>query len=166
MGHGRSPHEKIVHELAAGTRDGVLFTDDIRCPIHVADLAAALLELATADAAGVHHLAGCDAVSRYELGTLIAERAGLDTSQLPTSLRADSALPGPLDVRLKVRSGHAGPHALPRTFTDLLTAAHGVVRAGERETEGGHARVRDFQQLQVPADLGGRSLQLTAPHRS
>ncbi|MFE5484142.1 SDR family oxidoreductase [Streptomyces sp. NPDC056527] len=104
IGHGRSVHEKFVHELAAGTRDGVLFTDDIRCPVHVADLAAALLELAAADAAGIHHLAGRDAISRHELGTLIAKRDGLDATRLPTGLRADSPLPGALDVRLDSRA--------------------------------------------------------------
>lgn len=99
-GGGRSLHERAVHELAAGTRDGALFTDDIRCPVHVADLAAALLELASLDTSGTHHLAGADAVSRHELGVLIARRDGLDPSRLPTGLRADSTLPGALDVRL------------------------------------------------------------------
>ncbi|WP_331749548.1 sugar nucleotide-binding protein (plasmid) [Streptomyces sp. NBC_00984] len=42
IGYGRSVHERLVHELAAGTHNGALFTDDIRCPVHVADLAAAL----------------------------------------------------------------------------------------------------------------------------
>jgi dTDP-4-dehydrorhamnose reductase len=104
VGHGRSVHEHAVHELAAGTRDGVLFTDDIRCPVHVADLAAALLELASCDVNGVHHLGGADAVSRHELGVLIAQRDGLDASRLPAGLRADSALPGALDVRLDSRA--------------------------------------------------------------
>lgn len=104
LGHGRSVHEHVVHKLAAGTRDGVLFTDDIRCPVHVADLAAALLELASSDAAGIHHLAGPDALSRHELGILIARRDGLDASQLPTGLRARSTLPGALDVRLDSRA--------------------------------------------------------------
>ncbi|MEU9237808.1 SDR family oxidoreductase [Streptomyces subrutilus] len=104
IGHGRSAHEKVVHELANGTRDGALFTDDIRCPVHVTDLAAALLELAATDTAGVHHLAGPDAVSRHELGVLIAQRDGLDASRLPTGLRADSTLPGALDVRLDSRA--------------------------------------------------------------
>ncbi|MFK0050090.1 SDR family oxidoreductase [Streptomyces sp. NPDC090741] len=108
IGHGRSVHEKAVHELADGMRDGVLFTDDIRCPVHVTDLAAALLELAAADATGVHHLAGPDAVSRHELGILIAERDGLDASQLPTGLRAASTLPGALDVRLDSRATQRG----------------------------------------------------------
>lgn len=45
IGNSGSSHERVVHELAAGTRTGALFTDDVRCPVHVADLAAALLEL-------------------------------------------------------------------------------------------------------------------------
>ncbi|MFG3016135.1 SDR family oxidoreductase [Streptomyces cinerochromogenes] len=117
IGDGDSVHERVVHELAAGTREGVLFTDDIRCPVHVADLAAALLELACGDAAGVHHLAGSDAVSRHELGILIARRDGLDASRLPTGLRAHSTLPGALDLRLDSR-------ATQRTLRTTLRAAH------------------------------------------
>ncbi|MEU9318189.1 sugar nucleotide-binding protein [Streptomyces sp. NPDC048295] len=104
IGDRRSEHVRAVHEFAAGTRTGVLFTDDIRCPVHVADLAAALLELASSDLSGVHHLAGTDAVSRHELGTLIARRDRLDDSRLPTGLRAESAYPGALDVRLDSRA--------------------------------------------------------------
>ncbi|MFJ6381112.1 SDR family oxidoreductase [Kitasatospora sp. NPDC092039] len=104
IGDRGSEHVRAVHDLAAGTRTGVLFTDDIRCPVHVTDLAAALLELAFSDRCGVHHLAGTDAVSRHELGTLIARRDGLDASRLPTGLRADSALHGALDVRLDGRA--------------------------------------------------------------
>ncbi|GHG95446.1 SDR family oxidoreductase [Streptomyces rubradiris] len=105
IGHGRSVHEQVVYGLAAGTRHGVLFTDDVRCPVDVSDLAAALLELAVRDDAhGVHHLAGADAVNRHELGVLIAQRDGLDASRLPAGLRADSDLPGALDVRLDSRA--------------------------------------------------------------
>lgn len=117
IGDGGSVHERVVHELAAGTRDGALFTDDIRCPVHVADLAAALLELACGDAAGVHHLAGPDPVSRHELGILIARRDGLDASRLPTGLRAHSTLPGALDVRLDSR-------ATQRNLRTTLRGAH------------------------------------------
>lgn len=118
IGNGRSEHERVVHELAAGTRDGVLFTDDIRCPVHVADLTAALLELASSgDAAGVHHLAGPDAVSRHELGILIARGDGLDATRLPTGLRAHSTLPGALDVRLDSR-------ATQRKLRTTLRGAH------------------------------------------
>ncbi|MFJ5720922.1 SDR family oxidoreductase [Streptomyces sp. NPDC093149] len=117
IGYGRSVHERAVHELAAGTRDGVLFTDDIRCPVHVVDLAAALLELASHDKAGIHHLAGSDAMSRHALGILIARRDGLDASRLPAGLRADSALPGALDVRLD-------SEATQRNLSTTLRGAH------------------------------------------
>ncbi|MFF3337009.1 SDR family oxidoreductase [Streptomyces sp. NPDC002888] len=120
IGDRQSVHVRMVHDLAAGTRNGVLFTDDIRCPVHVADLAAALLELAACDASGVHHLAGADAVSRHELGILIAERDGLDASRLPTSLRADSALPGALDVRLDSRATQHKLHTKLRGAREFL----------------------------------------------
>lgn len=100
IGDGDSPHEALVHSLATGSARGVLFTDDVRCPVHVVDLAAALLELAAAEYRGIHHVAGADAVSRYELGLLIARRDGLDTHHLPSGRRADTMLPGPIDVRL------------------------------------------------------------------
>ncbi|KUH39046.1 MULTISPECIES: SDR family oxidoreductase [Streptomyces] len=104
IGHGRSEHEQLVHALAAGTRQGALFTDDIRCPVHVEDLAAALWEITRSDAAGVFHLAGPDALSRYELGELIARRDGLDPGRLPSARRSGTGLPGGLDVRLDSRT--------------------------------------------------------------
>ena len=100
IGNGDSSHEAYVHSLASGTTTGVLFTDDVRCPVHITDLAAALLELASSPHAGIHHVAGADAVSRHELGVLIARRDGLDEASLPTGRRALTDLPGPVDVRL------------------------------------------------------------------
>ncbi len=113
---GGSPHEKLVHALASGAKTGVLFTDDVRCPVHVTDLASALLELARSPYSGVHHVAGADAISRYELGVLIARRDGLDETALPTGRRANSGLPGPVDVRLDCT----------RTQTRLITQLHGA----------------------------------------
>ncbi|QHC22873.1 SDR family oxidoreductase [Streptomyces sp. GS7] len=100
IGDGGSVHEAFVHDLAAGRRHGVLFTDDVRCPVHVADLARAILELAASGHAGVCHLAGSDAVSRHELGVLIADRDGLDVAMLTAGSRAGTGFPGALDVRL------------------------------------------------------------------
>ena len=100
IGRGNSQHEKYVHALAAGTTAGVLFADDIRCPIHVTDLASALLELGQSRYSGIHHIAGADALSRHELGVLIARRDGLDDAKLRSGLRAQTGPPGPLEVRL------------------------------------------------------------------
>jgi dTDP-4-dehydrorhamnose reductase len=100
IGDGDSPHERLVHALASGTADGALYTDTVRCPVHVTDLASALLELAASAHCGVCHVAGSDAVSRYELGLLIAGRDGLDRAALPAGLCAATGRPGPLDVRL------------------------------------------------------------------
>lgn len=120
IGDVRSAHVRLVHDLVAGTRHGVLFTDDFRCPVHVADLADALLELAGRDANGVHHLAGADAVSRHELGILVARRDGLDVSRLPAGLRADSATPGALDVRLDSRATQRKLHTRLRGARQFL----------------------------------------------
>jgi dTDP-4-dehydrorhamnose reductase len=89
---GESSLDAFVHSLVAGG-PGALFPDNIRCPIHVTDLAAALLELADSSHAGIAHLVGADAISRYELGRLIARRDGLDPARIPVGS-------GPSDVRL------------------------------------------------------------------
>lgn len=123
LGQGRSGHERMVHDLAVGAREGVLFTDDIRCPVHVQDLAAALWELALSDAAGVFHCAGPDALSRHDLGVLIARHQGLDGARLPTGRRADTNVLGALDVRLDSR-------ATQKRLRTRLRGAHEFLRPG------------------------------------
>ena len=59
IGGGDSRHEWLVRALAAST----LFTNEVRCPVSVTDLAAALLELAAAPHAGVCHIASADAAT-------------------------------------------------------------------------------------------------------
>jgi dTDP-4-dehydrorhamnose reductase len=61
-------------ERLAAREGGVFYVDEIRCPIVVADLAAALLELAELDRSGILHVAGPDAVSRLELARLLGAR--------------------------------------------------------------------------------------------
>ena len=66
--------EPSKHELAAHDPDLTFFTNEIRSPVHVTDLAHALLELAELDLRGRLHVAGADAVSRAELAELIRRR--------------------------------------------------------------------------------------------
>lgn len=89
-----SPMETLVRGLLDGSHEGALFTDDVKCPVHVDDLADALLETAADGLAGVLHCAGPDALSRHEVGVLVAERDGLDGTRLPTSTRAAAGVDG------------------------------------------------------------------------
>jgi len=80
-----------------------LFTDELRCPIAVEDLAAQLWEVALLPPerrAGVWHLAGPETVSRYALGVLLALRHGLDPSAITPVPSATAAAPRPRDLRL------------------------------------------------------------------
>jgi dTDP-4-dehydrorhamnose reductase len=58
------------------------FVDEIRSPVHVGDLAAALLELLELAAAGPLHVAGADDVSRFDFAVLLgADPAQLEAAQ-------------------------------------------------------------------------------------
>ena len=78
------------HELAS-TGPGPWFTNEVRSPVQVTDLAQALLELAELDVAGPLHVAGADGISRAELAELVAGRPVLTAEAPPTR---------PLDCRL------------------------------------------------------------------
>jgi dTDP-4-dehydrorhamnose reductase len=60
------------HERVAADPDSVFFTDELRNPVHVGDLAGALLELAGGARSGILHVAGADALSRYDFARLLA----------------------------------------------------------------------------------------------
>jgi dTDP-4-dehydrorhamnose reductase len=65
-GNAGGPQEALAR------RDDVRFhTDEIRCPTLVAELAAAILDLADLDVVGPLHLAAPDAVSRREFASLL-----------------------------------------------------------------------------------------------
>jgi dTDP-4-dehydrorhamnose reductase len=66
--------EPSRHELAALDPANVFYTDEIRSPVQVDDLADALLALVAGDLVGPLHLGGADAVSRQELASLFAGR--------------------------------------------------------------------------------------------
>ena len=62
------------HELSVRDPAFTFFTDELRSPVQVGELAAALLELAELEVSGLLHVAGPDTVSRAELAELIARR--------------------------------------------------------------------------------------------
>lgn len=88
--------EPSKHELAAGDPSFTFFTNEIRSPVQVGDLADALLELAALDVTGLLHVAGADAVSRAEFAELIvgapvASAPAPDTRPLDCSLDSSRA---------------------------------------------------------------------------
>jgi dTDP-4-dehydrorhamnose reductase len=66
--------EPSKHELAALDPAKTFYTDEIRSPVQVGELAERLLELLETDLGGPLHLGGADAVSRQEFAQLIARR--------------------------------------------------------------------------------------------
>jgi dTDP-4-dehydrorhamnose reductase len=77
----------------------------------VDDLARLIWELVSLPAdgrAGVWHLAGPEAVSRYSLGLLVAAYEGLDPAGIVPALSASAPAPRPRDLRLLTgRADHA-----------------------------------------------------------
>ncbi len=111
VGDASSQHVGFCLDLLTGRRSGVLFADEIRCPIAVEDLSCAVLELARTTYAGPLNVAGPEPVSRAEFGHLVARRYGLDPAGFTTSTIAESGLVRP--GRIELDSGRA--HAMLRT---------------------------------------------------
>ncbi|GAA0499920.1 dTDP-4-dehydrorhamnose reductase [Paractinoplanes deccanensis] len=100
-GTDASKHVTFALDLINGRKRGVLFSDEIRCPVHVADLAAAILELGDSRFSGIINVAGPEAISRAGFGRLVARSHGLDEAAVPVGLSTEAGLgPRPLDVRL------------------------------------------------------------------
>jgi dTDP-4-dehydrorhamnose reductase len=99
-GEELSGHERRILEVADGRADLAFFTDELRCPVRVADLAGALLALVSSDVAGLLHLAGADGVSRYEFACLVAAAHGRPPGHLRTTTSAETGPQRPRDCRL------------------------------------------------------------------
>jgi dTDP-4-dehydrorhamnose reductase len=78
----RSRHERLACDAAQGRSGMVFFEDELRTPVVVGDLAAALLELADRNERGILHVAGPDTVSRYEFAFLLAQAHGLSGERI------------------------------------------------------------------------------------
>jgi dTDP-4-dehydrorhamnose reductase len=83
-------------ERMAADPQARFFTDELRSPVQVGDLAAALLELAASDEAGILHAAGADALSRYDFARLLAP----DPERVASGTIAGSGLVRPRDCAL------------------------------------------------------------------
>jgi dTDP-4-dehydrorhamnose reductase len=91
--------QQDVVEAVAGRSTMRFFTDEVRCPVHADDVAAAVLRLA-GDLVGVRgplHVGGPEVVSRADLARRFARHLGLDARRVPTAsaveLGADRSRP-------------------------------------------------------------------------
>lgn len=89
-GHAPSKHEQLAWTAARGEVDWTFFDDELRNPVQVGDLAAALLELAEADVTGPLHVAGPETVDRHAFACLCARAVGLPADRI-------AAAPAPPD---------------------------------------------------------------------
>lgn len=88
--------ESGVIAAAQAGRSLALFLDEWRAPADPASFAAVIAELLLGDArSGVFHLAGADAVSRYELGALSCAAAGIEHTHQASSLADWNGAPRP-----------------------------------------------------------------------
>jgi dTDP-4-dehydrorhamnose reductase len=97
----------VLDALRAG-EPITLFTDEIRCPIEVDDLAQRLWDvvaLPRAERAGVWHLVGPEPLSRHDLGVRLAEAAGLDPGGIHAASSRGRPEPRPRDLTLITTRG-------------------------------------------------------------
>lgn len=86
-GREPGPQERLASE---GRR---FFVDEIRSPVHVGDLADALLEVVALDLPGPLHLAGADDVSRFDFAVLLgADPATLERASTTAERAPDVSL--------------------------------------------------------------------------
>jgi dTDP-4-dehydrorhamnose reductase len=96
------------HERIALDPERTFFTDEIRCPVAAPDLATALIELAARpEITGPLHVAGADAVSRYEFAELVVAsrhvvKGALRPPDRPGDLRLDCSRANGL-LRTRIR---------------------------------------------------------------
>jgi dTDP-4-dehydrorhamnose reductase len=108
-GPGRPPSPS---EQAARDPGATFYVDELRCPVQVDDLAAAVLELLALDVVGPLHVAGPDGISRAELAALIARR-DVRTAPAPAGR--------PLDCRLDTTLARAVLRTPLRAPTEVLS---------------------------------------------
>lgn len=85
----------VIAAARAGRSLG-LFSDEWRAPADPASFARVIAELLLGDArSGIFHLAGADAVSRYELGVLSCAAAGVEHAHQASSLAGWKGAPRP-----------------------------------------------------------------------
>lgn len=122
-GRIRARHEQLARDAAAEGLGTIFFEDEIRSPIAVADLAAALLELAVGDDSGLLHVGGPEAVNRYQLARAIVEADGGDPDRLRPGLAAERSPDRPRNCALDSSRARERLRSRIRTVDEVLSEA-------------------------------------------
>ncbi|EMF58397.1 dTDP-4-dehydrorhamnose reductase [Streptomyces bottropensis ATCC 25435] len=150
-------------DLAAGTHDGVVFTDVVGCPVHVTDLAAALPEPVTVEEGGMRHLAGPDALTRHERGIPITRSSPAGTVWTPPACRPAAGARPPCPDRSTSGRTADGPGAACASACTAPGSSSRSGGAGEWPSRRGRPSLRSRSGLPRPAERG--PLSPTDEHR-
>ncbi len=97
--------------LGPGSRhlhcEGTYFTDMVRAPVHVADLASLLVALAASDVRGTLHAGGADEVTRHQIAQAYARSIGADPALVRAGTLAATGLARPGVLRLRTDAAAA-----------------------------------------------------------
>jgi dTDP-4-dehydrorhamnose reductase len=124
---GLSPLDKQTRWLVEGVQRGdrvTLFTDEWRCPAHVSDVSAAVLELvARPEISGTMNLGGPRPLTRWDFGLKLLAALGLTPGpNVVAQTVAASGLPRARDVRLISARAQALLKTKMRGVDEVLSA--------------------------------------------
>lgn len=104
-----SDGQRQVADAIAGRSGTRFFTDEVRCPIHAGDVAAAVLRLLDDldDITGVLHVGGPEPLTRADLASRFARHMGLDERRVPTVSAASIGLDRDRPLRVILDSSRA-----------------------------------------------------------
>jgi dTDP-4-dehydrorhamnose reductase len=102
-----------------------LFTDQMRNPIFVDDLVAAVTKAIEKDLTGIYHIGGPEVVNRYEFGRMVTQIFGYDEDLLvPIKMRDFSYdAKRPLDSTLNTDKFRKATRFVPVGLREGLTRA-------------------------------------------
>jgi dTDP-4-dehydrorhamnose reductase len=124
--YGFNPLDPRTHLTITGAMPN-LFVDEYRCPIHVDDLATAIVELVDLNFTGILNVAGPQRLSRFEFGLKLAQ-ALHKTPHLTGVSSYSSAAPRPRDCALDISRAKALMHTPLRSVDEVL-ASNSLVQA-------------------------------------
>jgi dTDP-4-dehydrorhamnose reductase len=137
----RSLAEFFVNNLRAGKSING-FTDVVFCPMFVGDLAETLLLMLEKKLAGLYHVVGSEAISKYDFGLAIARRFGFEAGLIRPISVEESDLKARRSHNLRL-SVHKLSTALGRPVPGFST---GLVRFYTQAQQGYPQKIGSYQQ--------------------